>query len=287
MNPSLLDRAKSITNVICDDDNSNDVSDEITEIVIEDVDTARILPTGLWLSDLEYVEVLSSINIVANERLASNPSKGIPDRYRGNGRDEPRLFTYNCSKTPGCSYSSTRTQLLKTHEARCSADKLATALAADNQFSCDVEGCSSCFQSAVALKFHQDNQHSYIARACQLPGCDPEKLYVSRGEMRKHQREKHSPWTPKKCPVDTCSLSIKFKDAQALKVHLQTIHNIQDTTFLRQQTYVRTPSFIRQSCTYPKCYYPILFKEKRAYVKHLLNKHDVPITGSAEYIALE
>ncbi len=98
-------------------------------------------------------------------------------------------------------------------------------------------------------------------------------------------RDAHPSWIPKKCPVDDCDLI--FKSAQSLKTHLQTIHKIADKAILKEHTYGRTGRFPAQSCSFPECEYPTVYKEKRHYVKHLKSHHQVEDGDTGSYIILE
>lgn len=174
IDPRLLDLANPIAEVVADVDESAVITDEVQAIVLGQLGTPLDIPSALKLSDMEYLDLLSRINVIANQKLASSKSQGIPDAFRGNGRDEPQLFQYKCRKTPGCTYFTANTTYLKTHEGRCSAEKLEQIASADPAFPCPESGCPKSFTSATKLKSHQDNEHNYQPRACKMEGCDPQ-----------------------------------------------------------------------------------------------------------------
>jgi hypothetical protein len=62
---------------------------------------------------------------------------------------------------------------------------------------------------------------------------------------------------------------------------------MEDKELLKRYTYVRTLSYLAQSCSYPECVHPKMFKEKRALVAHLEKVHKVAKDDVRTYIILE
>jgi hypothetical protein len=187
IDPRLLITSKSISEIVADVEGSAVLSDEVENIVLNELGTPLNLPPAPKLPDMEYLNLLSRINILANERLASSKSKGIPDTFRRNGRDEPTLFQYKCRKTLGCNYFSDSRHHMLTHEARCSKELVEERETAYRPHLCPVDRCSASFKIEEALKFSTDNSHQYKPRSCKAESCDPAVLYNSRSEWRKHQ----------------------------------------------------------------------------------------------------
>jgi hypothetical protein len=78
-----------------------------------------------------------------------------------------------------------------------------------------------------------------------------------------------------KCPIDDCTSTVNFKSAQALKGHLQVIHEIEDKAVLKSHTYARTAHFPPQRCPYKTCKHPTIFKGKRRLAIHLEKNHSI------------
>jgi hypothetical protein len=287
IDPRLRALAANITRVVGGVDKEEVSSEEMEEMVLESMDVPLETPSSLLVPGMAYVSLLSRINVVANKRLSSTKSKAIPDAFRGNGKDEPVLFQHHCRKTMGCQYFSDNTYALLIHEARCSAERVEQIEAVEKEYVCPVEGCASSFETATALKMHNDSQHEYRPRACQVEGCDPTILYDSVSAFKKHQKAVHPSWTPKACPIEGCLSKVMFKTAQALKTHIQVIHQITDKAVLKTYTYVRTKGYSPQRRSYPGCNHATEFAEKRTLIKHLERYHGVAKEDATDYITLE
>jgi hypothetical protein len=87
-----LELANSTAEVVADANESAAAGDEIQAILISQPGTSLEIPSALRLPDVEYLDLLSSVNVIANKRFASSKSKGILDTFRGDGRDELTLF---------------------------------------------------------------------------------------------------------------------------------------------------------------------------------------------------
>lgn len=285
IDPLLLCSADHISQVVADVDSAAVLDDRIEEIVLSQLDAPLEIPSALMIPGIAFVNFLSRINVISNKRLASSKSKGIPDTFRGNGRDEPTLFQHQCRKTLGCNYSSDNTYSLLIHEARCSAEKIEIIDTVDKPHACP--DCGVSFEKASGLKFRYDNVHDYKPRACGVKGCDLAILYDSRSAFRKHQTAVHPSWTPKRCPIDGCTSEVNFKTAQALKTHIQVTHKIEDKELLKRYTYVKTLSYLPQSYSYPGCVHPTVFKDKKALIAHLEKVHKVAKDDATTYIILE
>jgi hypothetical protein len=182
-------------------------------------------------------------------------------------------------------YSSDNTHHLLVHEARCSAERIQRIEAVDKPHVCPVRDAS--FEKASGLKFHYDNVHDYKPRACGVEGCDPAILYESRSAFRKHQTAVHPSWTPKRCPIDGCTSDVNFKRVQAFKAHIQVIYKIEGKELLKRYTYVRTLSYLPQSCLYPQRVHATVFKDKQGLIAHLEKVHKVTKDNATTYIVLE
>ncbi|KAL2075417.1 hypothetical protein VTL71DRAFT_360 [Oculimacula yallundae] len=288
IDPRLLASADNIALVVGGGgvDEEEISSEELEEMVFEALDATTQTPSDLLVPGMQFVTLLSRINVIANERIASTKAKRIPDVYRGNGKDEPVLFQHRCRKTMGCGYSTVSNYVLLVHEARCTAESLAKANA-EKPFACPEVACFSSFDNANALKMHMDSTHRFVPRGCKFNGCDPEILYDSEKALRKHQKDVHPSWVPKGCPVEDCRSAVQFKTAQALKTHLQVSHQITDKDVLKSHTYVRTRSYAPQYCSYPGCKHPTKFKGKKALINHLEKFHGVVKEDASSYVTLE
>ncbi|KFY43691.1 hypothetical protein V494_01849 [Pseudogymnoascus sp. VKM F-4513 (FW-928)] len=205
IDPRLRDSADNIALVIGNDDDNEVPTEDMEGMVLEGLDGPLQMPPTLLVPGLAYINLLSSINIISNKRLASTKTKTIPDTFRGNGKDEPTLFRHYCKRTPGCQYSSDNTYALRIHEGRCSEESLEKRNTVDREMhECYAEGCSKSFKTALSLKMHYDNIHDFQPRACKVEGCDPTVLYDTPGTLRKHRITVHPSWTPKECPVKDC-----------------------------------------------------------------------------------
>ena len=287
IDPRLRASAANITRVVGDVDQEEVSSVEIEAMVIEGLNVPLETPSSLLVPGMAYVSLLSRINVIANKRISSAKAKAIPDGFRGNGKDEPTLFQYCCQKTPGCQYFTDNSYALRTHEARCSAERVEELNTVENMYECPMEGCSKSFETATALKMHRDTIHEFKPRACKVEGCDPTILYDSINSFRKHQKDVHPSWTPKGCPIEDCGCDVQFKTAQALKGHLQVVHEITDKALLKSHTYVRTRSYSPQRCSYPGCNHATEFVDKKALVKHLETRHSVAKQDASDYITLK
>ncbi|KAK0125600.1 hypothetical protein ONS96_009435 [Cadophora gregata f. sp. sojae] len=287
LDPRLRSAAQNITQLVGGDVEGEEVSnEEMEEIVFDALDAPLQTPSVLVVPGMDFVSFLSRINVVANKRIASTKSKAIPNTFRGNGKDEPVLFQYRCQKNMGCEYSSDNSYALLVHESRCTVERIAK-VSIEKTFICPVEGCTSSFDNAIALKMHDDNTHRWVPRACKNKDCDAAVLYDSYNAWTKHRKEAHPSWTPKGCPVEDCLSFVQFKTAQALKTHLQVSHQITDKDVLKSHTYVRTRSYVPQSCSFPSCQHPTQFKEKKAYIAHLKKVHEVEKEDASPYLTLE
>jgi len=117
-------------------------------------------------------------------------------------------------------------------------------------------------------------------------GCDPNVLYDSEKALKKHQRDVHPSWTPKRCPIEDCGSMVTFKTAQALKTHLQVSHKISDKAVLKSHTYMRTLSYSPQPCSYIACESKKTFIEKRSLINHLEKCHNIGKEDLDKYIKL-
>jgi hypothetical protein len=98
IDPRLLSSADHISQVVADVDGAAVLDDRIEEIVLGQLEDPLEIPSILMIPGITFVSLLSRINLISNKRLASSKSKGIPDTFRGNGRDEPTLFQHKCRK---------------------------------------------------------------------------------------------------------------------------------------------------------------------------------------------
>jgi hypothetical protein len=287
IDPRLFSLADTVSHIIANVNDEAVQNDEIEGMILEKSDESPDLPSAVNIPGIDFVSFFSRINVLSNKRLASSKSKGIPDMFRGNGKDEPTLFQHKCRRIIGCDYSTDNHYHLLVHEARCSVERVKKIGTTALLYKCSVRDCDASFETEAGLQYHQKTQHSYKPRACRVEGCDPGILYHSRNAFRKHQTAFHPSWTPKRCPVDACACTIEFANAQTLKTHLQVTHKMEDKALLKSHTYVRTLSFPPQRCSYPGCGHETVYKEKRRLIIHLQKSHGVAKDESTTYITLE
>jgi len=191
IDPRLRASAANITRVVGDVDQGEVSSVEIEEMVLEGLNIPLETPSSLLVPGMAYVSLLSRINVVANKKISSTKSKAIPDEFRGNGKDEPTLFQYCCQKTPGCQYFTDNSYALRVHEARCSAEMVEELNTVEKMYECLMEGCSKSFETAKALKMHQDSTHEFKPRACKVEGCEHATEFAEKRTLVKHLETRH------------------------------------------------------------------------------------------------
>lgn len=152
IDPRLLDRADLVSKIVADIDGAAVMNDGLEEVVLNQLGAPLEIPSALIVPSVTFVSFFSRINVISNKRLASSKSKGIPDTFRGNGRDEPTLFQHKCRKTPGCKYYSDNRHHLLIHEARCSAERMEKIDSADRTHRVPRRTLWGVFRECIRLK---------------------------------------------------------------------------------------------------------------------------------------
>jgi len=192
IDPRLLAMAENVTNIIGNTEGV-ELLEETAEAVFDEMENP-IKTKEFVLLGREFITFLSQINVIRNETFSKIVEKHrvILDRYRGNSRAKPTFFRHYCRKTKGCEYFTFSHWGLRLHETKCSATMVETQLA-DRPFECLVDGCSSRFATKDALKNHDAQLHTWKPRGCKNETCDPNIIYNSLRELRKHRMATHSP----------------------------------------------------------------------------------------------
>jgi hypothetical protein len=282
----LLKTTDTLQGAIAGDGNKDDVetSTEIQEMFLNQLGAELGTPSALQLPDLEYIRLLSRINIITRSQGGPADDPVVPDWFHGNGRDPPALFRYHC-KTPGCQFTTPVPFTMRSHESTCSVEKVERKNAVDNSCLCTVDDCTSAFTTAKRLAAHVKLIHNYTAHRCKENHCEDQTLYKSSAEYRQHLRAAHPLWSPRQCPIEDCALSTKFTSPNGLRVHLALGHEIKDKLVLKAYTNRRVRTFlVNQRCSYHSCTHPTSFKQKKTLLHHLRKSHQVSDEDLESYI---
>lgn len=224
---------------------------------------------------LEYVKILSSINVVrtghqAGQTLLQSSLKS----FAGNSRDPPTAFMYKCKNSPnGCVHTTHLPSRLERHEIVCqfTSSKPTTP---PPPFPCS--DCPKGYQSKGDLNRHVKRVHaSWVPRSCPTKTCDPGRIFETKEDYNLHQRKYHhsvnTDFKPTRCSYPGCVYDKVHKTYSALKDHLLTVHKLNADQRKAYLPFFKKKPFVARTCPVP-CENPTVYKHPSDLKKHLQSK---------------
>jgi hypothetical protein len=162
----------------------------------------------------------------------------------GGSRDEPTPMLFPCDQTSGYSFTAWYVDRMRIHRAIRTEERVqaasavAEALPAMDEFKCNYEGCDfvpspiGTRSPKNQLADHVSNKHTFESKPCEH-GCEPDKLYHTKGSYYDRMRSKHRPGWPVSCTYPDCDQPEKtFPTLTGIKYHLRSYHQLDDEELL-------------------------------------------------------
>ena len=232
-----------------------------------------------WFAAINTFKLSSSFRqndaVEAAKRVASGNSRAMPSPfllYCGNGK---------------CDYKSWNYSVLQMHQVVCKGTG-----SAEKHFSCSQDGCNKTYSTQGALRSHELTIHEFQPRPCIRCPDQPDVVYHSINEWKRHQTAEHSGFDePMYCPLreDNCNHSEKLYDrSSALLNHLRGVHGksgAQSHALLPNKELVR-PKAQSFDCPVQGCTLEHKSNSNRDVRNHLQRKHDLSTEEALELVPI-
>lgn len=237
-NTPSLDSVQTTTSQIDVADSDDLETDAVDEAMIDEMVTgssvapatistllapvqAQQLLEAATSSGNDFVHFFSTFNMFQNQRRFDRNDMVEAAKYVpcGNSRDLPTSFVYSCSK--GCGYTHELRYEVVTHEVNCKGQSR------EKLFKCQRSGCQRSFKTDMSLRCHVGDVHDYKPVACDRCPDQPNVVYASKKELKKHRDLVHCVVEKQSCPLqEQCGFTTEYTTKTLLRQHLLRKHHL-------------------------------------------------------------
>ncbi|OBT74086.1 hypothetical protein VF21_07114 [Pseudogymnoascus sp. 05NY08] len=169
----------------------------------------------------DFVHFFSTFNMFQNQTRFDRNDMVEAAKYvpYGNSRDPPTPYSYVCSK--GCGHSNELRYEIVNHEVNCKGQSR------EKLFKCQRSGCQRSFKTDMSLRCHVGDVHDYRPVACDKCPDQPNVVYGSKKELKKHRNAAHCVVEKQACPLqDQCGFKNEYSQKTLLRQHLHRKHHL-------------------------------------------------------------
>lgn len=250
---------------------------------------------AVWINGYARYNVVNNTEFASAWRSFSEGQVSFEESIgqhsvRGNSRDEPTPYVFNCQRTEGCNYSAIRRCLIEQHEQSCNVSLVEArskemAQPSTNILRCTHAGCTFETSAGEAqLKKHVSRMHGWTPKACE--DCDDGVIYQKQGAYETHRTNVHSGRWPSKCLFPGCSGTGEFSSRPTMVYHLKKAHGL--LTAEEWNPYLPAATgrkrWLRQKCVVATCTSETLFHSKGHLVVHLTSAHKMTEKDAKELV---